>query len=203
MNQRSGAIISRVPEESKRNQEALPGQIPTYSRLTFNPKNMKKSLLVCLTMLVATLQAAQRVIDEKLALSSRPAPSEKTFQPKTLAPGYPVSYGGSHRYEYISAIEITQLNPSNLRLVSESSWQIQLGTQQPYPEYDNSPEYVNAWIDWNGDKQWTSSECVMAQAGTGYAAISYAGEMVFSTVVSIPPDATAEATYCRVMLGWI
>jgi len=71
----------------------------------------------------------------------------------------------------------------------------------PCPEYDNSPEYVNAWVDWDGDKVFETNEKVLDQAGTGYANLNYSGRMSFHKRVTVPDDA-ASSVYMRVNLGW-
>ena len=71
----------------------------------------------------------------------------------------------------------------------------------PCPEYDNSPEYINAWIDWNDDKVFANNEKIVDAALTGYLNINYQGTMSTSTIVTIPPDA-ASSPMMRTNLGW-
>jgi hypothetical protein len=73
---------------------------------------------------------------------------------------------------------------------------------EPCPEYDNSPEYVNVWIDWDGDKTWEASERVMDKALTGYLAINYHGTMTAVSQFSPPSSVTSEPTWLRANLGW-
>ncbi len=115
-----------------------------------------------------------------------------------------MSSGGSHSYEYISSVDIENLSPVSLRLNINIFLVNPDGctTANPCATYDSSPEYVNVWIDWNGDKAWDSSEQVIAAVGTGYQTISYSGDMYFSSTVAVPGNAVAGQTYCRVMLGW-
>jgi hypothetical protein len=165
---------------------------------------MKKVIpLIALTVLMLGIHAAQAVDEDQYALSFRPRPTKGSEPATKGAPGYPPSSGGSHQYEYISSVDIAKVNETSLRLTVRIFLANPTGctTAKPCPEYDNSPEYVNAWIDWNGDKSWASGERIMTEAGTGYKSISYGGEMVFSRLITVPTGASGE-TYCRVMLGW-
>jgi hypothetical protein len=72
---------------------------------------------------------------------------------------------------------------------------------EPCPEYDYSPEYVNAWIDWDGDQVFEPDERVLDAALTGYLGINYQGTMSTSNIVTIPADAVS-TTWMRVNLGW-
>ena len=166
------------------------------------------NLIICLFLWLGTFIVTQAKTAEDWRFA-RPMPPKTRSDSKTvtLAPGYPSSSGGSHMYEYISSATIDTVNPADpsiLRL-SVSVFIVNPGgctTGNYCATYDNSPEYVNAWIDWNGNKQWESNEQVMAKAGTGYTAIAYSGNMNFSQIISVPADAVSGTTYCRVMLGW-
>ncbi|RLB88377.1 MAG: hypothetical protein DRH10_07685, partial [Deltaproteobacteria bacterium] len=74
---------------------------------------------------------------------------------------------------------------------------------EPCPEYDDCFEFVNAWIDWNGDKNFSDDERVMNKADKNYAKIGYGakGPMIFISEVPIPP-CSVESTYIRANLGW-
>jgi len=67
--------------------------------------------------------------------------------------------------------------------------------------YDSSPEYVNAWIDWNKDGTWSESERVLNKAADGYSSISYSGNMVVQDNFTIPAG-TVGPFWMRVNLGW-
>ncbi len=120
-----------------------------------------------------------------------------------LAPGYCTSNGGSTTYEYISSINYTK-NPSgtmiiNVEIVIANPTHCTYG--DPCPEYDSSPEYVNAWVDWDGDTVFESHERVINDNLTGYHDLNYFGTMTTSTIVTIPTGAV-NATWMRVNLGW-
>ena len=121
----------------------------------------------------------------------------------TLPDDYCPSYGGSTSYESISDFSYAK-NPSNTITITVNIY-IANPTGctygDPCPEYDSSPEYVNVWIDWNGDKVFDNSEKVIDDALTGYLNINYRGTMVSSHVVSIPDDAVNHTTM-RANLGW-
>jgi len=136
-----------------------------------------------------------------------PVCSNRTLTPTphntSSAPGYCESHGGSHLYEYIQSVTYT-VNPSGTITITVDIY-IANPTGctygKPCPEYDASPEYINAWIDWDGDKVFEPEERVMDAALTGYANINYHGTMTASTIVTIPENAVSE-TWMRVNLGW-
>jgi len=147
-----------------------------------------------------------KITNTCLACSKRPTPTgevAKEAMEASLAPGYCPSYGGSHEYEYISSVTYT-INPGGTITITVDIY-IANPTGctygEPCPEYDNSPEYINAWIDWDGDKSWEPSERVMDEALTGYVNINYHGTMTTSKIVTIPDDAVG-STWMRVNLGW-
>lgn len=120
-----------------------------------------------------------------------------------LAPGYCTSNGGSTTYEYISSINYTK-NPSGTMIITV---EIVIANPtyctygDPCPEYDNSPEYVNAWVDWDGDAVFESHERVINANLTGYHDLNYFGTMTTSAITTIPTGA-ANTTWMRVNLGW-
>jgi len=121
----------------------------------------------------------------------------------TFPNGYCASYGGSTEFEYISDFTYAK-NPSNTLTITANIY-IANPTGctygDPCPEYDASPEYVNVWIDWNGDKVFDDGEKVIDDALTGYLNINYRGTMVSSHIVSIPGNAVNH-TWMRANLGW-
>jgi hypothetical protein len=120
-----------------------------------------------------------------------------------LAPGYCTSNGGSTAYEYISSINYTK-NPSGTMIIAVEIF-IANPTGctygDPCPEYDSSPEYVNAWVDWDGDTIFESHERVINDNLTGYHDLNYFGTMTTSMIVTIPSGAV-NTTWMRVNLGW-
>ena len=119
------------------------------------------------------------------------------------APGYCESVGGSTTFEKISSVNVIEkqgnrlditvtvfiLNPTNCV------------SGEPCGVYDVSPEYVNVWIDWDGDYQWEAHELVLNEALTGYQSIGYDGTMIAKKSVLIPPNAK-KPTWLRANLGW-
>jgi hypothetical protein len=151
---------------------------------------------------------ADEILDMCPACSKRPLPVEgemtKATAKASSAPGYCPSYGGSHSYEYLSSVTYTQ-NPGGTMTITVD---IYIANPdgciygEPCPAYDDSPEYVNVWIDWNGDKDfYDSGEKVMDVALTGYLGINYHGTMTTSGIITVPPDAV-NSTWMRVNLGW-
>lgn len=143
----------------------------------------------------------------KLALCD-PVP-ERMLEPtppphnSSSAPGYCSAIGGSHDYEYIHSATYTQ-QPGGTLVINVVIWIANptgCTSGNPCPEYDNSPEYINAWIDWDGDKVFEESERVLDVALTGYIGINYYGSMSTSNIVTIPSGAVS-STWMRVNLGW-
>ncbi|WP_300465295.1 GEVED domain-containing protein [Desulfobacula sp.] len=131
------------------------------------------------------------------------APSALIVPKVSSAPGYCASNGGSHLYEYIEDVQYTRLTEDTISITVE----IYIANPdacesgEECPQYDDSPEHVNGWIDWNGDQVFEESERVLNIDLTGYLGINYSGTMSTSTIVSIPEDAV-DTTYMRVNLGW-
>ena len=127
----------------------------------------------------------------------------EALQSTSSAPGYCPSYGGSHAYEYISSVTYTQ-NPGGTMTITVDIY-IANPTGctygNPCPEYDPSPEYVNVWVDWDGDKVFESGEKVIDDALTGYTNINYHGTMTSQKIVTIPPGAVS-SIWMRANLGW-
>jgi hypothetical protein len=126
-----------------------------------------KNLIIfffCITMLLFSVIGVQA--------EECPACSNRTLIPTphntSSAPGYCPSHGGSHLYEYIQDVTYT-VNPSGTITITVDIY-IANPTGctygQPCPEYDSSPEYINAWIDWDGDKVFEPDERVMDAALT-------------------------------------
>jgi len=120
------------------------------------------------------------------------------------APGYCSSIGGSTEYERITSVTVTPNPDGTMKLMVQVYIANPTGCTagKPCPEYDSSPEYVNVWIDWDGDKIWEASERVMDKALTGYLAINYYGTMTAISQFSPPSSVTSEPTWLRANLGW-
>jgi hypothetical protein len=131
----------------------------------------------------------------------------KTFEvsPASVdaAPGYCASSGGNSSYEAITSANFVQSPGGN--------WQVQVQVfianpqgcvaGEECPSYDPSPEHVNGWIDWNGNKTWEPSEQVINTDLTGYLGINYQGTMTAIAQFS-QPDIITDTTWARVNLGW-
>lgn len=138
----------------------------------------------------------------------RPIPPKPELQQQLnlqteSAPGYCSSSGGSTLYESISSVDIIQQSGGNLLITVDIFIANPTGCTvgSPCPEYDNSPEYINGWIDWNDNQIFEAHERVLDEALTGYLAINYQGTMTKAVSIAIPPNAV-EATWMRVNLGW-
>ncbi|MDW7772330.1 MAG: GEVED domain-containing protein [Desulfobulbaceae bacterium] len=161
---------------------------------------------VCLGLLMESPGTVTMARNLGADTSVRRAPSVvRELSPLSVssAPGYCSSAGGSHDYEYIEEVSYTQMTDDTISITVE----IYIANPdncvsgEECPQYDNSPEYVNAWIDWNGDQVFEESERVLDVALTGYLGINYYGTMSTSTIVSVPEGAV-DMTYMRVNLGW-
>jgi len=143
-------------------------------------------------------------------LACRPLPenemlisaASEAVTPLAAATGYCSSVGGSTSYESISSVSAVQSQDKltitvNVYIANPTG----CSAGSPCPEYDSSPEYVNVWIDYDGDGSWESQEKVMNEAGTGYLNINYHGTMTFIKTVTVPAGAVAD-TWLRANLGW-
>ena len=140
-------------------------------------------------------------------LAARPA-GELTSPIRTFAlnraPAYCPSSGGSTAYEDLTYIKLRHLpfEPYRLLVPVHISNPAGCTAGTPCPSYDNSPEYVNAWMDWNHDDAWSAAESVMDLALTGYLAISYHGNMNGVSEFTPPLGAGSTPTMLRTNLGW-
>lgn len=122
----------------------------------------------------------------------------------SAAPGYCPSSGGSTQFERITNAIVTPNGDGTMKLQVNVYIANPEGcvAGQECPSYDPSPEHVNAWIDWNGDKQWDASERVMDRDLTGFLAINYAGAMTGISQFTIPGTFT-ESTWLRANVGYL
>lgn len=120
------------------------------------------------------------------------------------APGYCASSGGSTEFERIANAILTPNGDGTMKLQMNVFIANPEGcvAGQECPSYDPSPEHVNAWIDWNGDKKWDDAERVMDRDLTGYLAINFAGTMTGISQFTIPATFT-ETTWMRTNLGYL
>lgn len=160
-------------------------------------------MAVVLLLALLTSGSAEEVEADPSNLRIMEAADDLVFIRSPLAPGYCPSSGGSTTYEYISGINYTR-NPSGTMIITVEVF-ITNPTGctygNPCPEYDNSPEYVNAWVDWDGDGVFESHEKVIDEALTSYLGLNYYGTMTTSEIVTIP-NGSANTTWLRVNLGW-
>lgn len=120
-----------------------------------------------------------------------------------ISSNYCVSIGGSTKYEYIQNISTSILSEGVMSITVEIYIANPEGCVygESCPSYDDSPEFINAWIDWNGNDMFEPDERVLNAALTGYSGMNYKGTMSTSTVVNIPENAK-DLTWIRVNLGW-
>ena len=120
---------------------------------------MSHRILLCahasLSLLATCSPAPEPAPDEERgAWGPRGAPSSRGLASSAfLAPGYCFSSGGSTTYEYIQDISFTQNANATLTILVDIFITNPSGCTagNPCPVYDDSPEYVNVWIDWNDD----------------------------------------------------
>lgn len=149
------------------------------------------------------------------SIPSRPIPptdepsrnlKQDSFQPQVLsaAPNYCSSSGGNTNYERIQAVQLTPNVDGSFMLQVDIFIANPDGCMsgQACPVYDDSPEYLNAWLDWNGNRVWEPNERVLDKALTGYLGINYRGTMTAVTNLTAPGGATSKPTWLRVNLGW-
>lgn len=166
--------------------------------------------LLCLVLSIDSIAESARIspgtggaarIDEISPRTLPPIPPPDKISPEQ----YCNSIGGSTLYESISSASIS-VNPGGGTMTITVQLYIANPTGctsgNPCPEYDNSPEFVNAWIDWDEDDDWyDANERVMNEAATGYLNINYQGTMTVVAQSTIPAG-IAGARTMRVNLGW-
>ena len=193
---------------------------------------MKQKLLVAMTAVIGMtmpLMAADKtdaeIRQEKEArdyearfdLHGRPSPadyvemkSEASMRLKKIKkvanssnnsiPSYPESEGGDKSYEYISSFTVTPKDgyyKITVKVICP-----QLYDEEGYPGYGGKLEYVNVWIDWNGDYSWSDSERVMAKSSANYKKI-LADNKILYFEATVKDASTASGTFkARAMLGW-
>jgi hypothetical protein len=148
----------------------------------------------------------QRLIaqeDEDIFRVREKFPSVTMKTSDSAPPEYCESFGGSTTFERISKVSVVEIPGNLLDITVEVFIANPTGCKsgEPCPIYDNSPEYVNIWIDWNGNFLWEPHEQVLAAALTGYRSINYGGTMIAKTTVAIPANAK-RPTWLRANLGW-
>jgi hypothetical protein len=175
---------------------------------TTNPRHgwiSQAALPAALLCLLATLAAFP--LTGAAAERSARAAFRGVASPAALtgtAPGYCFSGGGSTYFENISDVRLSKDASGVYTLVVDVFIANPDGCEygQPCPTYDPSPEYVNAWIDWNADGAWSAGERVMDAALTGYGNINYFGTMTALTRFTAPSGAVAGPLWLRANLGW-
>ncbi|MCE7983042.1 MAG: hypothetical protein DYG89_17800 [Caldilinea sp. CFX5] len=182
-------------------------------QLHFN-KAISCLLLIMAFVLAADGSTAMAVDPTPTAIPTSSDPSNGRGQPNNInasqqhgadaAPGYCPSSGGSSEFERITAAILTPNGDGTMKL------QVNVFIANPEkcvagqecPSYDPSPEHVNAWIDWNGDKKWDAAERVMDKTLTGYLAINYNGTMTGISQFTMPATFT-ETTWLRANVGYL
>jgi hypothetical protein len=172
----------------------VPHKRYTNTRKNHKDNKMKRSLIVFLAIILGLFVS--------LTYAQRPTPPDGSRGEPARTTGYCDSWGGSIGYEYITDVDWT-VDGNTISLYVDVFITNPAGCSAgtPCPSYDGSPEYVNGWIDFDGDNIWEPSEQVIDLALTGYVNINYNGTMTGYAQATIPPNAVS-LTYMRVNLGW-
>jgi len=119
---------------------------------------------------------------------------------QATGPSYPESIGGAKGYEYISSFTVTPKDgyyKITVKVICP-----QLYNAEGYPNYGGETEFVNIWIDWNGDYSWSASERVMAKSSANYKKI-LADNKILYFEATVKDASTVGGTFkARAMLGW-
>jgi len=163
------------------------------------------SLILIPSLLLISVSAKEDVCEvcSSRQIVSTISPQLKTATISEMANNYCPSVGGSHSYEYISSTSYIEGQDNTATVIVDIAIANPTGCSygSPCPEYDQSPEYVNAWIDWNGDGIFSENEKILDDALTGYSNINYHGFMTSRKSFTIPSE-TVGKTVMRVNLGW-
>lgn len=159
-------------------------------------------LLLAVVLLVvaaapADAQSGRRAHAEPVGLASAGSGLNKAYCPAS---------GGSRAYESLRDVQWTVADDV-LSVVVEVAISNPDGcvSGEPCESYDSSPEYINAWVDWDEDGVWQPRERVLDLALSGYQSINYGGSMTGYGQAPIPPEAYGDgsgAKPMRVMLSW-
>jgi len=120
------------------------------------------------------------------------------------APGYCPSFGGSVYWESINDVVVVENSDGTLTIkvdvwIANPSGCV---SGEPCPAYETNPEYVNAWIDFDGNGSWDPNERVMDAVLNDYTrVVNFRGVMHTESVTAVPPNAV-RPTWLRVNLGW-
>ena len=149
------------------------------------------------------IEASRSLLPTEKSKSLSPSQELSSKQLMEAGSGYCSSVGGSTLYESISKVTVNRVSANVVQIVVDVYIANPTGctSGNPCPEYDQSPEYVNVWIDWDGDKVFESNEKVLDESMTGYLNINYNGTMTATSQVTIP-DGAKSSTYLRANLGW-
>ena len=150
-----------------------------------------------------SIEASRSLSPTQKSESLLPSQKLSSEQLMEAGSGYCSSVGGSTSYESISEVKVNRVGANVVQIVVDVYIANPTGctSGNPCPEYDQSPEYVNVWIDWDGDKVFESNEKVLDEAMSGYLNINYNGTMTATSQVTIP-DGAKSSTYLRANLGW-
>lgn len=154
--------------------------------------------------------------DDRFALHGRPAPENfaalkagaeagqvQKVNKKLLgasSPSYPNSIGGDKSYEYISSFTVTPKDgyyKITVKVICPK-----LYDADGYPGYGGTLEYVNVWIDWNGDYSWSDSERVMAKSSANYKKILADNKILYFETTVKDASTVGGMFKARAMLGW-
>ena len=165
------------------------------------------------TLRVTDNDGLQDATSEVVEVVSRKLNESTAYTISSTAPGYGISSISSPYYEYIGCVHSDPGAPpagatghgvvygidENSRVFIRVDVQVTTGN----PDHYGNGEYVNAWIDWNGNKIYEADEQVMNQRKLAKDAypIPYDGKLIYSELVDIPYS-TARNTWMRVELGY-
>ena len=125
------------------------------------------------------------------------------------APGYPMRGSAKNCCEHITRATFEKLGSGEMEIritvalpgLNKVDGTTVYWDHNLISEKGKYSEHVRVWIDWNGDKKWSSSECVLTDSQKDYKALSNCKTLNFKKRVNIPSNSVPE-TYARVILSW-
>ncbi|MCU7513908.1 MAG: T9SS type A sorting domain-containing protein [Ignavibacteria bacterium] len=166
----------------------------------------KSAFTILLLFLIAGEILPQSKMEDKKALLKRAAMNlpEVKSSPQDGAPGYCAPGSHSTTYESINSVKVKEtFTGIEITVVVNITNPYGCVANNPCQSYDASPENINVWIDWDGDKTWGNrpDEYVIHEGMKGYAIGFDSHLMTLIKDVKVPADAKRPA-WMRVNLGW-
>lgn len=116
----------------------------------------------------------------------------------TAAPGYCAPGSGDTSWERITSVSYNRTAADKV-VLTVKIWVLNPGNctaGKGCEYYDNYPEKLNLWVDWDGDKKWETTEKAINKDVSGWY-LKEKNALVYSKEVTIPSGSVKGATWLR------